>query len=183
VIFRDLTTQTSCLPSTVMGFRHISRDIKLAAIRLYEHDLLVLDDICDCCGLSLRTFYRILKLWRETGNITKPKKPFRGHPRRVLDYDDVQYLLCLVQDNPDYFLDKLLHLLKTKHFISIHFMTIHRELKWANISHKKLKHIAKERNEAHHTDFIGRMAQHIRKRLGRKYCETLWVPKVGLFIA
>ena len=45
-------------------------------------------------------------------------------------------------------------------------MTIHHELKQADISHKKLKHIPKERNEAHHTDFIGRMAQYILEQLG-----------------
>jgi transposase len=148
-----------------MGFRHISRDVKLAAIRLYERDLLELDDIRDCCGLSLRTFYRILKLWRETGDVIKPKKPLRGRPR-ILDYDDVQYLLCLVRDNPDYFLDELLHLLKTNRFISIHFMTIHRELERADISHKKLKRIAKERNEARRADFVGRMAQYTPEQLG-----------------
>jgi transposase len=153
------------LPSAIMGFQHISRDVKLAAIRLYERDLLELDDIHDCCGMSLRTFYRILKLWRETGDVVKPKKTLRGRPR-ILDHDVIQYLLCLVQDNPDYFLDELLHLLKTNCFVSIHYMTIHRELERADISHKKLKHIAKERNEARRVDFVGRMAQYTPEQLG-----------------
>ena len=34
------------LPRTsTMGFQHISRDVKIAAIRLHEQDLLELDDI------------------------------------------------------------------------------------------------------------------------------------------
>jgi hypothetical protein len=37
-------------------------------------------------------------------------------------------------------------------------MTIYHELERADISRKKLKYIAKERNEACHADFIGRMA-------------------------
>jgi hypothetical protein len=42
---------------------------------------------------------------------------------------DVQLLLQLVNDNPDYFLDELLHLLRTERFVSAHYTTIHRELK------------------------------------------------------
>ena len=47
-----------------MGFHHISRDVKLAAIRLYQLDLLSLEDILQSVGFSERTFYRILALWR-----------------------------------------------------------------------------------------------------------------------
>jgi len=121
-----------------MGFCHIGRDVKLAAIRLHELDLLSLEDILQCVGFSERTFYRILALWRETGDVVKPKKTHLGRPRS-LDYDDLQYLLILVCDNPDYFLDELLDLLKTNRFISVHFTTIHRELERAGVSRKKLK--------------------------------------------
>ncbi|KAH8801808.1 hypothetical protein DL96DRAFT_1476038 [Flagelloscypha sp. PMI_526] len=40
-----------------MPFRKISRDVKLAAIRLYERDILDLDDILDICDFSLRTWW------------------------------------------------------------------------------------------------------------------------------
>jgi hypothetical protein len=33
-------------------FRKISRDVKIAAVRLYERNLLELDDILDCCGIA-----------------------------------------------------------------------------------------------------------------------------------
>ena len=46
-----------------MPFRKISRDLKLAAVRLYECDLLPLVDILDCLWMSESTFYRVLELW------------------------------------------------------------------------------------------------------------------------
>jgi transposase len=119
-----------------MGFCVISRDVKLAVIWLYELDLLDLDNILQSCGFSLRTFYRILKLWRETGDVVKPNTNHCGCPH-ILDHKDVHYLLCLVADNPDYFLDELLHLLKTNRFISIHYSAIHNVLERANVSQKK----------------------------------------------
>jgi len=80
----------------------ISCDVKIAAIRLYERNLLDLDDILDYCGFSERTFYRILKLWRETGDVINPAQSLQGR-LRLLDQDDVQYVLRLVRQNPDYF--------------------------------------------------------------------------------
>jgi hypothetical protein len=79
---------------------------------------------------------------------------------RTLDYDDVNYLLRLIEQNPDYFLDELLHLLKTNWFISVHYITIHRALERAGISRKKLKKVAAERNERLRADFIGHMAKY-----------------------
>ena len=148
-----------------MGFRKISRDIKVAAVRLYEHQLLSLDDILDCCGFSERTFYRILKLWRETGDVINARQSLQGR-LRLLDHDDIQYLLQLIHQNPDYFLDELLYLLETNRFISTHYVTIHRELERAGVSLKKLKSIAKERNEPRRADFIRRMAQYTPEEIG-----------------
>ena len=54
-----------------MVYQVIHHDVKIAAIQLFECQLIPLNDILLCCGLSQRTFYRILKLWRETGDVTK----------------------------------------------------------------------------------------------------------------
>jgi hypothetical protein len=72
----------------------------------------------------------------------------------------VQLLLQLVNDNPDYFLDEMLYLLKTEHFVSVHYTTIHHELERAGVSRKRLQKIALERDEPHQCDFIGRMANY-----------------------
>ena len=64
-----------------MGFHKSSCDAKVAAIRLYEHLWVDLDDILECCGFSEGTWYRILKLYRETGGGVSHKVSLRGHLR------------------------------------------------------------------------------------------------------
>ncbi|KAG2361203.1 hypothetical protein BDR07DRAFT_1509278 [Suillus spraguei] len=76
-----------------MGFRKISRDVKLAAIRLHERDLLSLRNILDSCGFSERTWFRILKLWRETGDIVNHQPTLRGR-LCALDHEDIDF--CFV---------------------------------------------------------------------------------------
>ena len=147
-----------------MGFRHISHDVKLAAIRLHKLNLLTLEDILQCLGFSEWTFYQILALWHKTGDVVKPKKTCLGRPW-PLDYDDLQYLLILVRDNPDYFLDELLDL-KINHFISVHFATIHQELEWAGVSCQKLKYISLERDEDQHAAFVIEMSQYTPRQMG-----------------
>ncbi|KAG2071438.1 hypothetical protein BDR04DRAFT_1135016 [Suillus decipiens] len=136
-----------------MMFRKISDDVKRAAIRLSEHNLLSLQDILDCCGFSERTWYRIMKLWRDTGDVINQSRTARGRVRH-LDREDIDYLLQLVRDNPDYFLDELVDLTQTNRFISVHFTTIFNELDRAGMSRKKLKRIASERNEELRAAFI-----------------------------
>jgi transposase len=148
-----------------MGYRVISRDVKIAAVRLHERELLDLEDIFDCCGFSCCTWFRIWKLWRETGDVVPEKKSLRGRVRD-LDQEDLNYLLELIRENPDYFLDELLYLLATNRFISVHFTTIYRELERLNVSRKKLKKIALERNEERRADFVARMAQYDPEELG-----------------
>ena len=68
-----------------------------------------------------------MHLWNTTGDILPTRASLRGRVRN-LDRDDLSYLLALVHQNPDYFLDELLHLLETNQFISVHYVTIHHEL-------------------------------------------------------
>jgi transposase len=129
-----------------MPYRRISQDLKLAAMNLYERELIPLEDLLDCVGFSKRTFYRVFKLWRETGDVVKHTHGLCGRPR-LLVFDDVQFLLRLVRHRPDWFLDELTNLLQENRFISIHFTTILRELARAGYSVKRLKQIATERSE------------------------------------
>ena len=145
--------------------RQISRDIKIVAIRLHERQLLDVTDILECCGFSRRTWFCVLKLWRETGDVVSESASLCGQVRS-LDYSDVQYLQYLINQNPDYFLDELLRLLKTNRFISVHYSTICRELSRAGVSHKKLQKVANERNEDLWMDFIRQMAQHAPEEIG-----------------
>ena len=92
------------------------------------------------------------------GDVVKARPLTRGVPQ-LLHCEDIQYLIRLIRQNPDYFLDELLHLLLKNRFISVLYATIHRELEWAGVSTKKLKHIACERDENKRADFILCMAQ------------------------
>lgn len=100
-----------------------------------------------------------MHLWNTTGNVLPPRASLCGHVHN-LDHDDLGYLLVLICQNPDYFLDELLHLLETNRFISVHYVTIHCDLERAGVSSKKLKKIALERNEERCATFISRMAQY-----------------------
>ena len=148
-----------------MGYHFISHDLKLAAIWMYGNGVLNLDDILHSLQFSHQTFYRILKLWRETGDVVKPGKSLRGKICN-LEYEDIQYLLCLIRNNSDYFLDELLNLLRTNRFISVHYTTIHHELKRAGVSRMKLKRVALERDEECRAAFVERMAQYTPEQLG-----------------
>jgi transposase len=145
----------------------LSCDVKLAAVRLYERQVLDLPDILACCGFSERTWYRVLKLWRTTGDVIPESNSLsRPGKLRSLDYEDIHYLDFLIQQNPDYFLNELLSLLKTNRFISVHYTTIHQTLQRLHVSHKKLQRIARERNEERRAAFIARMARYSPEELG-----------------
>ena len=148
-----------------MLFCKILWDLKLAAVRLYQGNHMPLDDILDCLKISESTFYRVLSLWNTTGDVVRHTFGIRGRPR-VLHFNDVDYLKRLVKARPDWFLDRLLSLLETYRFILTHYTTIHCELIHANVSTKKLKIIAAERNENLWSDFIWRMAQYEPEQLG-----------------
>ena len=147
-----------------MVFRAIHRDVKIAAIQLSEQQLLPLNDILLCCGFSWSTFFRILKLWQETGNVINEQVVYGRY--RTLHQTNIHYLLQLICQNPDYFLDELLCMLKTNCFISVHYTTIYDKLIHSGISWKRLQRIALERNEALRADFIARMAQFSPEELG-----------------
>jgi len=137
----------------------------MAAIRLYECDLLPLVDILVCLGMSAWTFYRVLSLWNNTGDVVQHTFGICGCPR-ILSFNNVDYLKQLVKVHPDWFLDELLFLLETNQFISAHYTMIHQELVRVNVSSKKLKKIASERNENLQADFIQCMAQYTPEQLG-----------------
>ncbi|KAL1754234.1 hypothetical protein FB107DRAFT_216137 [Schizophyllum commune] len=133
-------------------YRRISRDVKIAAMVMYDQEHFSVELICRCLGFSSRTFSRIRRLWEETGDVEKAKPTTRGRPR-ILNHDDVEYLLALVRAFPDFFLDELLDLCTTNRFISVNFSIICRTLLEAGQSRKRITLIAAERNEdlrSHH---------------------------------
>jgi transposase len=120
-----------------MPYRKISRDVKLAAIRLYERDIMPLGDILDCLNISRSTWHCLYQLWQTTGDVVRHTFGICGRPR-IFHYSDVEYLKSILSHCPDWFLDELQSLLLTNRFISVHFVTIQCELLRAGISYKKI---------------------------------------------
>ena len=120
-------------------------------VQLWEGNLLSLPDILNCCNFSQATFYCIIKLWHRTGIVVSHGNTEHSHSR-FLDATDVQYLNQLIEENPDYFLDKLLHLLKTNH---LHHHPQPASSQWCQP--QKTQHIASKQDEA---GFIACIAQY-----------------------
>ncbi|KAJ7339709.1 hypothetical protein DFH08DRAFT_621874, partial [Mycena albidolilacea] len=140
-----------------MGNRRISRDVKIAALNLYEQGHLSIKKILACVACSGSTFFCVLRLWRTTGDVVRPQNR-TGRPR-VLHHDDINYLISLIHHRLNWFLDKLLNLLKHNHFISVHYTTIHRELERTGMSTKKLDKVAEEQSEPSRLDYILEISQ------------------------
>ncbi|KAG2029769.1 hypothetical protein BDR03DRAFT_1041901 [Suillus americanus] len=87
-----------------MPFRKISRDVKCAAINLYEHNMMSLEQILDCLGFSESTLWRVRTIWRETGDVVRYNYGTAGRPG-ALHFDDVHYLVRLINHRPDWFRD------------------------------------------------------------------------------
>lgn len=117
-----------------------------SSLNLWEQGHLPLKEILSCVGFSQSTFFRVLNLWRTTGDVERNTKR-TGRPR-LLHHDDISHLILLIQHNPDWFLDELLKLLKQNRFISVRYTTIHRELERAGMSTKYYKILL--RNDVSH---------------------------------
>ena len=148
-----------------MPYRKILKDIKIAAMHLYEDDILSKPAILDYLRISSWTFDCVLALWNATGEVVKETNGVHGRPC-IPHFSDVEYLKHLIRHHPDWFLDELQYLLQTNCFIAAHFTTVHRELIQAGISAKKIKKVASDCNEDLWTDFVTHMAPYSPEQLG-----------------
>ncbi|KIK98280.1 hypothetical protein PAXRUDRAFT_31282 [Paxillus rubicundulus Ve08.2h10] len=115
-----------------MAYHKISDDVKQAAIHLLEHNLLDLRNILDCCGFSKWMWCQVLRLWRETGDVMNHPTGIPGWICHLVN-EDIDCLVQLIHDNPDYFLDEIVKLMKINCFILVHFLTTFNELEQAGM--------------------------------------------------
>ena len=102
-----------------MPFRKISKDIKIAAMHLYDDNVLSKAAILDYLSFSSRTFDRVHALWVAAGEVVRQTNGVQGQPHR-LHFSDIDYLKRLIQHWPDWFLDELQYMLQTNRFIAAH---------------------------------------------------------------
>ncbi|KAG1785611.1 uncharacterized protein HD556DRAFT_1435081 [Suillus plorans] len=89
-----------------MPFHKISRDVKLAAVNLYEREILSLEQILECVEFSERTFWRILKLWRENGISCKQLKKIVKEQNEVQCADFIRHMAQYEPEELVFFLDE-----------------------------------------------------------------------------
>ncbi|PPR00637.1 hypothetical protein CVT26_012330 [Gymnopilus dilepis] len=148
-----------------MAFRKIPREIKIAAIQMYQANLLPLAIILDFLDFSYATFYRAYGLWLKTGDVVRHRHVTQGR-KHLMHFSNIEYLKRIIRHHPDWFLDELAYLLETNRFIAANFTTVHWELVRAGISTKKIKKVASERNDDLRADFIRHMADYSPEQLG-----------------
>ncbi|KAJ7584277.1 hypothetical protein C8J56DRAFT_1005027 [Mycena floridula] len=120
-----------------MGFRKISDDLKRTVVFLKNRGRDTPLEICDATGIHIRTYYRVLKQFRCTGDVLRPPAVGRGRPRRLLEAD-AAYLVRLSKHNCTLFLDEYQH----------------------RIDVKRLEKMAKERDPMKRADFLHRIGQY-----------------------
>ncbi len=82
-----------CSPMT--SGKALSEDLQGALI--YMHDTTGLDakTISSLTGIALRTVYRVLSTWKQTGKVKPTPEGKQGRPR-VLDFADTQVSLQII---------------------------------------------------------------------------------------
>ena len=128
-----------------MVYRHISDDLKEAAIRLKNRGRDTDYEIKQITGFSTKTLKRAIQRKQATGSVAKAQAIGRGRPRSLLRRD-CDYLLRLARYNPTLFLDEYSHHLEQFRHISVSMTTIHRSLEQAGLNVKHVQKMAAERN-------------------------------------
>ncbi|KAJ7726614.1 hypothetical protein B0H16DRAFT_1665712 [Mycena metata] len=127
-----------------MVYRKISRDLKDAALRLWDLGWEE-DNIMRGLVVSWSSLYRWKKLFEESGSTIRPPSPLVGRPqtitRAVLTacYD-------IYQKQPDLYLDELRWHLAIHHDIDISISALQKNLKDVGLTRKLLHKIARERD-------------------------------------
>jgi transposase len=140
--------------------RKISADIKQCAVTLWNCGW-QLGVIGNILGISQRSIYRWQENLGQHGSVLPPPSPLRGRPRLIAraTLDVVQTLL---EKDPDLFVDELLLCLALHHDIAVSPSTLHRNLREAGLTHKRIQKIASERNEQQWQDWKSLLREEFR---------------------
>jgi len=142
-----------------MVYRHISDDLKEAAIRLKNRGYDTNHEIRQITGFSTKTLNWAIQRKQATGSVAKAQAIGHGHPRSLLRCD-CDYLLRLARYKPTLFLDEYSRRLEKFCEISVSMTTIHRSLERAGLNVKRVQKMASERDPALCADFIRRIGEY-----------------------
>jgi transposase len=142
-----------------MGNRRISNDLKEAAVRLMNRGTYTMEEITAITRISRRTLFRVARQKRLTGSVAKTVAVGRGRPRSLV-HADAQYLLSLARHNPTLFLDEYHDRLQRYRHLQASLATIHRTLRQAKLSIKRVQQMAAERDPQKRADFVRRVGEY-----------------------
>jgi len=143
--------QPNCGPTT-MGNHHISEDVKLITLKLWDQGWEI-EDICDILGVSPASLFRWHAIFEEHGTVICPPSPLKGQGLRVLTHTLIQACKDLFSQETDLFLDEVVAWLVLTHDIAISTSTLSRNLAEASLTRKILHKITAERDKEHHREF------------------------------
>jgi transposase len=151
--------QARIVPTSTMGNRKISDDLKMAALRLRARGQDNDEEISNIVGFSLSTLHRAARRFCLTGDVANHPAIGRGRPRHLLQAD-CQYLIALAQHNPTVFLDEYAKRLHQFRFLPVSLTTIHRSFERAGLSVKRVQKLASERDPMQRANFVLRIGQY-----------------------
>jgi transposase len=122
---------------------HLSSALRELIIAWYYEDHVTALNIARRARCDISTIYKVIRRFRLTGN---PHALPQGHPRYLINEQDIRYVLALLQANPALFLDELQLRLYTDRYLWVSISTISRALAQHGYSYKKLAKQAAERN-------------------------------------
>ncbi|KAG1725112.1 hypothetical protein EDB19DRAFT_1644199 [Suillus lakei] len=139
--------------------KHISNDLKRAALRLKDRGHNSDDEICRITGISLSTLYRTRQHQLLTGDVANAPAIGHGCPRKLM-HIDCQYLIHLARHKPTLFLDEYnQHLIDYCH-LPASLSTIHCTLTHAGLNLKHVQKLASERKPLVRAGFICHISQY-----------------------
>ncbi|KAF8164502.1 hypothetical protein K438DRAFT_1857878, partial [Mycena galopus ATCC 62051] len=128
-----------------MVYRKISRDLKDAALRLWDLGWEE-EDIIAGLVVSRASLYRWKKLFEELGSTVRPPSPLVG-PARVITRAVLTACYDIYQKDPDIYLDELCFWLAIHHDIVITVAGLQQNLAAVGLDRKILHKIARERDQ------------------------------------
>jgi transposase len=134
-----------------MVFRHISPDLKERAIHLAANGY-ILPEICEVLGISHSSIKRWKRNEARYGSVIPSAIHARGRPS-VATMAMVSDLHQLMLEAPDLYISEILDWLAVAHGVGMSRATLARYLRDINLSYKKLRKAATERDEEARQDW------------------------------
>jgi transposase len=134
-----------------MVYRKISADMKKRALQMLDEGWDV-DEIVDALHVSSESIGRWQDNYDTHGRVD-PHSVLQGH-RRLLNATAIEDLHDLIQESPSLFLDEIADWLALYHDQPISTTALHDNLRDLGITHKKLRKVAAERDDAYRAEWL-----------------------------